>query len=621
MPQITLEVVSFDGQPVQQPRSHRFDERGGNIGRDESNSFVLSDPHRRVSRLHAAVVFSQGVASLTNASTSLPVVVDGHELDCGRSVILKHGAMVEIGPFLLRAVLDGQVTTHLMTARQADPPAAPASAPAPSVLPAAAPDPFDLVRASAAPPAAPAAAQGGSFGAPLPVDFDPFADLLGATPAARPLTPAPLPGAPLPLPSGAQRVDPALAPFSDPLAALGVAPVAAQRGAVDDPLAAFGINPASPAPPTPKHPGLMPSMPSAAPSWSATPSVAPAPVLIPEDFNPFELPSQTPRNSADPLAELQAAQQSAAAWQAEPSIDALFAAPGSMGSGLDPFGLADAARPADLLAPSGANADPLAMFGPASGAFPANAPAVRDDVFELASAYQPPRPMAPPEPVRQAPAMPQSVAPAPAGYAPDALTAAFLQGAGLTAQALPQGLTPEVMTLVGRLLRNAATGAVEMLAARAATKRELQAGVTIISAQANNPLKFLPDPHSALQQLLHPKMPGFMRGDDAMKDAFDDLRAHEIGVIAGTRAALAEVLMKFDPNGLDERLTKGSFLANLLPSVRKTRLWDVYLERYAQIRAEAEDDFQSIFGRAFVEAYEKETTRIRNQTRAAREAP
>jgi FHA domain-containing protein len=58
-------------------------------------------------------------------------------------------------------------------------------------------------------------------------------------------------------------------------------------------------------------------------------------------------------------------------------------------------------------------------------------------------------------------------------------------------------------------------------------------------------------------------------------------------------------------------LTSGLFLENFLPSVRKTKLWDIYLERYAQIRREAEDDFQSIFGRAFVQAYERETARMK----------
>jgi len=99
-----------------------------------------------------------------------------------------------------------------------------------------------------------------------------------------------------------------------------------------------------------------------------------------------------------------------------------------------------------------------------------------------------------------------------------------------------------------------------------------------------------------------------------MRDAFDDLRAHEIGVIAGTRAALTEVLGRFDPTALAARLSGGGLIENLLPSIRKTKLWEIYLERYAQIRREAEDDFQSIFGRSFLQAYENETARVKAQT-------
>ena len=252
---------------------------------------------------------------------------------------------------------------------------------------------------------------------------------------------------------------------------------------------------------------------------------------------------------------------------------------------------------------------------------------MRNDSLEVGSAFQPPLPM---RPAPAAPIATPAVAPLPfnplamqssvqpAAMAPsappDVLTEAFLRGAGLNASALPNGLTPEIMTTIGSLLRSATSGAIDMLAARAATKREVQATVTIISVQANNPLKFLPNADSALLQLLGKKMPGFMRADVAMKDAFEDLRAHEVGVIAGTRAALTEVLGKFDPAVLGDKLTKGSVLESLMPSARKAKLWDMYLERYLQIRREAEDDFQSIFGRAFVQAYELETARIKGDT-------
>ena len=128
----------------------------------------------------------------------------------------------------------------------------------------------------------------------------------------------------------------------------------------------------------------------------------------------------------------------------------------------------------------------------------------------------------------------------------------------------------------------------------------------MIVAQGNNPLKFLPTPEAAMMQMLGPKMPGFMRTADAMQDAFDDLRAHEIGVIAGMRAALSAVLKRFDPAVLEQRLGKGGLLDALVPNARESRLWNLFSERFHEILLEAEDDFQALFGQAFIKAYEEQ---------------
>ena len=569
MSTVTLEVVSLDGAPLSEPLRCRFEPPGGNLGRDAGNSLVLEDRHRRVSRLHAAITFPAGVPTLTNASTSLPVVVGERELDCGQTVALAQGMLFEIGPFVLRALLEEVAVDLPVDDAPALDPSAAASvsipAPVPEAMPAAPPsagDPWADLLASAAPAASPALAQ------PLPPELAPVAPV--ATDPLAAFWPAAAQGGALP--AGA----PVVAELNDPFAALG-----------------FGAPPAAPAP--------VPAPPS-----------APQPagrMLIPEDFNPFELPSQTQRNAADPMAGLLPPSTPVDQGLQAPSIDTLFAGPAGGGGGLvavgdaDPLGLLQAGSPGE--------SDPLALFGLAPAAPVLHDP-MRDNAPEIGSTFVPPRSVAP---AAQPVAVPAPPAAVPAGGDAFALTAAFLQGARLPPQALPQGLTPETMALIGSLLRSATAGAVDMLSARAATKRELQASVTIISAKANNPLKFLNDPGAALQQMLHSRLPGFMRGDEAMRDAFEDLQAHEVGVIAGTRAALQEVLRKFSPDLLDERLAKGSVLSSLLPTVRKTRLWELYLERYAEIRREAEDDFQDIFGRAFLEAYEAETERIRAHIR------
>jgi FHA domain-containing protein len=89
-----------------------------------------------------------------------------------------------------------------------------------------------------------------------------------------------------------------------------------------------------------------------------------------------------------------------------------------------------------------------------------------------------------------------------------------------------------------------------------------------------------------------------------MRDAFDDLRAHQLAFMAGMKAALDGVLQRFDPKHLEGRLTQRSLLSSLLPASRKAQMWEVFQTLYAQISSEASDDFHELFGKAFLAAYE-----------------
>ena len=164
-------------------------------------------------------------------------------------------------------------------------------------------------------------------------------------------------------------------------------------------------------------------------------------------------------------------------------------------------------------------------------------------------------------------------------------------------------LTPAFMRLLGRLVHEATRGTVDLLVARAALKREIRAEVTMIVTRENNPLKFSPSAEVALGHLLSPPVRGFMESDKAMRDAYDDLRAHQFGFLAGMRAALEGILKRFDPAILESKLTQKSILASILPAKRKARMWDVFTELYSQISSEASDDFHELFGKEFLRAY------------------
>lgn len=205
---------------------------------------------------------------------------------------------------------------------------------------------------------------------------------------------------------------------------------------------------------------------------------------------------------------------------------------------------------------------------------------------------------------------PQAAVPAPPAAPADELLAALLKGIGYTGPKI-EALTPELLHRVGVLLREATQGTVDLLAARSATKREVRASATMIMQRENNPLKFSPNADAALAHLLQPDISGFMGATEAMRDAYLDLRAHQFGVMAGMRSALSGLLQRFLPANLEQRLSKGSKLASLLPMARRAQLWDAYLALHQDISQEAEDNFHALFGREFLRAYEEQIARFK----------
>jgi FHA domain-containing protein len=378
------------------------------------------------------------------------------------------------------------------------------------------------------------------------------------------------------------------------------------------PLAASSVAPAAPSPFDPFADLLSP-----APS---TPRAAP--VIPPAPARP---PAQAPRvpDFNDPLAGIRGP---------EPSIDDLLGPKGSKPPNFlpDDFLSEKPASPSPAQIP-GSLEDLLGMF-PSSGT---PTPSVPDHGPEIHTPYSPPvakpepvlkpEPVVKPEPVMKPmleppPAIPRPSAPAapvtqpvsvgPAGPQEQALLRAFLQGAGISALQ-SKSLTPEAMEAIGKLLREAVQGTLDLLRARGLTKSEMRADVTMIMAQDNNPLKFSPTVEAALTHLLSSPVHGFMPPLRAMKDAYDDLRAHQLGFLAGMRAAVEEVLTRFAPQELAKRLTDQSMLDDLLPMNRKAKLWDLFLERHAAISGDAREDFNAAFGKAFRRAYEAQVKQLR----------
>ena len=187
-----------------------------------------------------------------------------------------------------------------------------------------------------------------------------------------------------------------------------------------------------------------------------------------------------------------------------------------------------------------------------------------------------------------------------------AVVAAFLRGVGLPNLEIAETEAAELMEDVGKMLRELVGGLMEVLADRRVLKDEFRLSQTRIKSAANNPLKFLPTPDEALRAILVHRGPAYMGPVEAVQEGFEDLRAHQMAVIAGTEAALRRLLSRFDPQALEQRLGSQSVMESLLSGARKRRYWDVFKDLYAEIAQEAQDDYENLFGREFSRAYEEQ---------------
>jgi type VI secretion system FHA domain protein len=186
--------------------------------------------------------------------------------------------------------------------------------------------------------------------------------------------------------------------------------------------------------------------------------------------------------------------------------------------------------------------------------------------------------------------------------------AELLRGAGLS----EHDMSPEMMQDLGKVLRVVVEGVMDVLRARAQIKSQFRLPLTRIQSADNNPLKHSPNVESALHTLLVQKNPGFLSAVQAFEDAFADIRNHQMAMLEGVRVAFESMLESFDPKELEkgfERAAKRGF------GSAKSKYWDLYVDRFAQLGGDADDTFRRLFGDVFGEAYEKQLERLKTLAR------
>ncbi len=171
----------------------------------------------------------------------------------------------------------------------------------------------------------------------------------------------------------------------------------------------------------------------------------------------------------------------------------------------------------------------------------------------------------------------------------------------------------DAMQELGQMLSMFSQGTVALLSSRSILKRGVKAEMTVILDEANNPFKLLPSGKSVLMQMFGSRMPGFMPPKQSVRDALVDLQAHQLGMIAGIRAIIASMLQSFNPQQLEEEAKQQGVVSRLsLPGSRKAALWEHFTKRYDETAGEIEDDFHTLFGEAFLHAYDMEVNQYKD---------
>jgi type VI secretion system protein ImpI len=289
---------------------------------------------------------------------------------------------------------------------------------------------------------------------------------------------------------------------------------------------------------------------------------------------------------------------------------------------------------------SGGELDPLSLFGPTdtssgllSGATTGNASSGWNHSPSTEDYFHPPMTtdqrqasanalpenwdltmgdFAPPPTPRPGPAPAQTVPPAalaPAAPARPAYPPASSIAETTGSHALPAD--------VDQIFRVVVDGVMDVLRARAEIKNTFRLPVTIIQRSENNPLKFAPTPDEALQKIMGPSNGAFMSGTAAFEDAFDDIRCHQMAMLAGVRAAFESLLAHFNPDRFEQE-TDGSSKRSAFAG--KGKYWEKYRDNFEGLARDPDECFRRLFGDEFARAYEEQLSRLKSARRMQKSA-
>ncbi|HCJ30671.1 MAG TPA: type VI secretion system-associated FHA domain protein TagH [Pseudomonas sp.] len=209
-----------------------------------------------------------------------------------------------------------------------------------------------------------------------------------------------------------------------------------------------------------------------------------------------------------------------------------------------------------------------------------------------------------PELVMPRPAAQPKAAPEPERL-PPGFWARFGEALGVDLDELDEEARQALALKAASLLRQSVGGLQQALRTRGELKNEMRLSLTTVQSAGNNPLKHSIDSGETLTLLLRGGKPGQLPGEQAVGRAFRDLQAHQVAMLAASRAALKGMLEQLSPDQLALRFERDN---KPLIATSGSR-WRAY--RRMHLAMQRDDDWsERLFARDFAQAYEEQVRLI-----------
>jgi type VI secretion system protein ImpI len=154
------------------------------------------------------------------------------------------------------------------------------------------------------------------------------------------------------------------------------------------------------------------------------------------------------------------------------------------------------------------------------------------------------------------------------------------KSAGIPEELLRQKDQAELAQQLGSTLRIVTENLMQLLSARAQTKRLARSSShTMVGAIDNNPLKFAPSAEDALRIMFGPTTRSYLDTQRAVEQSFEDLKSHQIKTYSAMQHALSKLMADLAPQAIEQTTEDDRGIASLLTS-RKAKLWEAYVARW-----------------------------------------